>query len=256
LPKNTRQLRHDNDPPAPTATKSPERLDFEGAILIIDRLRPLPAGFTQQLDNFATREGLTEPPFNAAENVVTYAYRPTVMGATREFKLSEDGIDWFAGVTSGHIPYRNIRRIRMSYRPTGMQSHRFLSELWGEGAPKLRIASSSWKSMVEQERLDPSYSLFVRELHRRISDAAPSARYEQGHSPLIYWPSLAVFVAVALGLAALVTHALQASAYGGAAFIGAFFALYLWHSTNFLWRNRPRIYGRDALPKDVMPPSL
>ena len=35
----------------------------------------------------------------------------------REFKLSEDGIDWAVGAVSGHIPYRNIRRLRMSYRP-------------------------------------------------------------------------------------------------------------------------------------------
>jgi hypothetical protein len=196
---------------------------------------------------------LTEPPFDAAANVVTYAYRPTVMGAMRKFKLSEDGVDWTGGINSGHIPYRNIRRLRMSYRPTSMQSHRFLTELWGEGAPRLRIASSSWKSMVEQERLDRPYSVFVQELHHRISNAAPSVRFEQGYSPLIYWPSLAVFVAVALGLAALVPRALQAGAYGGAAFVGVFFALYLWHSTNFLRRNRPGVYRPNALPKDVMP---
>ena len=196
---------------------------------------------------------MSEPPFANAGNVVTYAYRPTVLGAMGEFKLSEDGIDWTAGVTSGHIPYRNIRRLRMSYRPTSMQSHRFLTELWGEGAPRLTIVSSSWKSMVEQERLDRSYSVFVRELHRRISNAAPLMRFEQGYSPLLYWPRLVVFVAIALGLAALVARALQADAYGGAAFICAFLALYLWHSTNFLRRNRPGVYGHDALPKDLMP---
>jgi hypothetical protein len=107
--------------------------------------------------------------------------------------------------------------------------------------------------MVEQERLDRAYSVFVRELHRRISNAAPLMRFEQGYSPLLYWPSLVAFVAIALGLAALVVRALQADAFGGAAFICAFLALYLWHSTNFLRRNRPGVYGHDALPKDLMP---
>src|SRR5262249_3845023 len=188
-------------------------------------------GFTQQ-SGIICSEGkdLTEPLSDAAGNVITYAYRPTVMGAVREFKLSEDGIDWSAGITSGHIPYRNVRRLRMSYRPTSIQSHRFLTELWGVGAPRLRIASSSWKSMVEQERLDRSYSVFVRELHRRISVAAPSVRFERGLNPLIYWPSIVVFAGVALALAGLVVRALQAGTYAGAAFIGTFFALYLWHS--------------------------
>ena len=95
------------------------------------------------------------------------------MSAMREFKLSEEGIDWSAGMASGHVPYRNICRLRMLYRPNSIQSHRFLTELWGQGAPRLKIASSSWKSMVEQERLDQSYSAFVREFivafrkHRR-----------------------------------------------------------------------------------------
>jgi len=175
------------------------------------------------------------------------------MGAMRDFKLSEDGIDWAVGAVSGHVPYRNIRRLRMSYRPNSMQTYRFLTELWGEGAPRLRIASSSWKSLVEQERLDRAYSAFVRELHRRVSKAAPSACFEKGHSPFLYWPSVVVFTAVALGLAALLARALQAQTYAGAAFIAAFFAFYLWHSMNFLRRNRPGRYEPDALPRDVMP---
>jgi hypothetical protein len=108
-------------------------------------------------------------------------------------------------------------------------------------------------SILNYGRLDRAYSVFVRELHRRISNAAPLIRFEQGYSPLLYWPSLVAFVAIALGLAALVVRALQADAYGGAAFICAFLALYLWHSTNFLRRNRPGVYGHDALPKDLMP---
>jgi len=196
---------------------------------------------------------VTESPLDTAGTVVTYAYRPSVMGAVREFKLSDDGIDWAAGVRSGHIPYGNIRILRMSYRPTSMQSQRFVTELWAEGAPKLKINSSSWKSMVEQERLDQSYSAFIRELHLRISNVTASARFKQGSRPLIYWPSLVVFVAVAL--AGLITRALQIGASGGAAFVGAFLALYLWQGGNFLRRNRPGEFCPGALPKEVMPPQ-
>ena len=177
-----------------------------------------------------------------------------MLGAPRHFTLSDDGIDWKSGAMSGHIPYRNIRRLRMSFRPVSMQSSRFITELWGEGTPRLKIVSISWKSMVEQERLDRSYSVFVRELHRRISKAASSARFERGTNPWAYWPGLAIFVAVALGLAGGAVQALQASAYTGAAFVGAFLALYLWQIENFLRRNRPGTYNPEALPKEVMPP--
>ena len=191
---------------------------------------------------------------DSAASAVTYSYRPTALGAPRHFTLSDDGIDWNSGAMSGHVPYRQIRRLRMSFRPVSMQSHRFITELWGEGAPRLKILSTSWKSMVEQERLDRSYSAFIQELHRRISKSAPSVRFERGTNPWIYWPGFALFVAVALGLAGGAMQALQAGAYVGAAFAGAFLALYLWQIENFLRRNRPGVYGPEALPKEVMPP--
>src|ERR1017187_3678628 len=103
---------------------------------------------------------------SAGEGAVAYAYRPSLLGAAWQFKLTGDGIDWATGRKGGHIPFRAVRRLRMSYRPASMQAHRFMTELWADGAPKLEILSSSWKSLVEQERLDGRYTAFVAELHR------------------------------------------------------------------------------------------
>jgi hypothetical protein len=182
-----------------------------------------------------------------------YAYRPSLLGAAWEFRLAGDGIDWAAGRKGGHIPFRAVRRLRMSYRPVSMQSHRFMTELWADGAPKLGILSSSWKSLVEQERLDGRYTAFVAELHRRIALAAAPARFERGSNPLLYWPGLIAYIGVSLGLALLVVRALQANAKGGAVFIGGFLALFLWQGGNFFRRNRPGRYSPEALPADLLP---
>jgi hypothetical protein len=184
---------------------------------------------------------------------VAYAYRPSLLGAAWQFRLTGDGIDWSTGRKAGHIPFRAVRRLRMSYRPASMQSHRFMTELWAEGGLKLKILSSSWKSMVEQERLDKPYAAFIAELHRRIAMAAPPARFEQGSHPLLYWPGLLAFAGVALGLALLVVRALQADSKGGAALIGGFLVLFLWQSGNFFRRNRPGLYRPEALPSELMP---
>ena len=200
---------------------------------------------TQAVDMSIDRTSAGEP--------VAYAYRPSLLGAAWEFKLAGDGIDWAAGRKAGHIPFRAVRRLRMSYRPASMQSHRFMTELWAEGAPKLKILSSSWKSLVEQERLDKPYAAFVAELHRRIALAAPPARFEQGSHPLLYWPGLLVFVGVALGFAALIARSLQAGAMSGAAFVGGFLVLFLWQGGNFFRRNRPGLYRPEALPAELMP---
>ncbi len=184
---------------------------------------------------------------------VTYAYRPSLLGTVWEFKLDGEGVGWAAGRKGGHIPFRSVRRMRLSYRPASMQSHRFLTELWADGAPKLKIMSSSWKSMVEQERLDKPYAAFVAELHRRIAMAAVPARFERGSHPMLYWPGVIVFAGVALVAAALVVRALHADAKGGAAFVAAFLALFLWQGGNFFRRNRPGRYRPEAVPAELMP---
>ncbi len=189
----------------------------------------------------------------AGESVIAYAYRPSLLGAPWEFRLTGNGIDWAAGSRSGHIAFRDIRRVRLSYKPASMQSHRFKTEVWAAGAPKLEILSSSWKSLVEQERLDRPYATFILELHRRIALAAPPARFEQGGTPVTYWPGLVVFVGVSLGLAALVARAMQASAWGGAAFVATFLVLFLWQGGNFFRRNCPGIYRPEAPPAELLP---
>jgi hypothetical protein len=192
-------------------------------------------------------------PADLKPDSAAYTYRPSVFGAPWEFKLTDDGIAWVAGSKFGRVPFRNIRRLRMSYRPANMQSHRFMTELWADGAPNLRIMSNSWKSMVEQERLDKPYSAFVCELHLRIVRAGTTTLFERGSHRLVFWPGLIVFAGVVLGLFLLVVRALQADAMGGAAFIAVFCLLFIWRGGNFFRRNWPGLYRPDALPPELMP---
>jgi hypothetical protein len=182
-----------------------------------------------------------------------YTYRPSLLGAPWTFRLLPGGISFEAGRKSGLVPYRDIHRLRLSFRPISMQTHRYLMEIWAAGAPKLEVVSSSWKSMVEQERLDQAYAAFVTELHRRIVDAGGAVRFEQGGNPLTYWPGLAIFAAVSFGFLVLILRALQSDAVAGAVFVAAFLGLFLWHAGNYFRRNRPGVYSPDALPELLVP---
>jgi hypothetical protein len=193
-----------------------------------------------------------EPPLGG-EATFEYTYRPSLLGAPWVFALKGDTLEWRAGRKSGSAALRAIRRMRLSFRPVTMQSRRFLTEIWAEGAPKLEICSSSWKSMVEQERLDRGYVTFVTELHRSLAQAGTHVRYEQGSDPFLYWPGLAVFAAVALALAFLCVRGLQAQAWGGTAFVVAFLLVFLWQAGNYFRRNRPGHYRPEHLPAELMP---
>jgi hypothetical protein len=190
---------------------------------------------------------------SVAGDGAAYSYRASLAGAPRLFKLTAEGIEWIAGPKSGLVPYRAIRRLRMSYRPANMQSHRFVTEIWADGASKLQIVSSSWKSLFEQERLDGSYSAFVTDLHRRIVEAGAPVRFEQGSGAIKYWSGVAAAAVLTIGLGVLIVRALQADATGGAVFIAVFMALFLWQGGDFLRRNQPGVYRPNALPPALMP---
>jgi len=191
----------------------------------------------------------------AANEDLTYSYRPSLLGAPWTFALTGHGMDWSAGSRSGRLRYRDVRRLRLSFKPASMQTRRFLTEIWAEGTPKLQIVSSSWKSMVEQEAQDGPYGAFVTELHARVVRAASPApvQYDQGASPFVYWPELALYVVVAFGLTGVFVRALEAHSLGAAVFIGAFVAIFLWHGGRYFLRNRPGTYRPDALPRGLVP---
>ncbi len=185
----------------------------------------------------------------------TYSFRPSLVGAPWEFRLTAGGLEWAAGRRSGRVRYRDVRRVRLSFKPAGLQTQRFLTEIWAEGMPRLQIASTSWKSMVEQERLDDAYAAFIGELHARIAAAAPAGavRYERGTNPFAYWPGLALYVVVVLGLIAVVVRAFELHTLAPAAVIAAFAALFLWQGGNFFVRNWPGHYAPDAPPAWLVP---
>ncbi len=182
-----------------------------------------------------------------------YEYKPALMSAAHQFRLTDDALAWQVGRRSGRLPYDQIRRVRLSFRPVTMQSYRFQAELWPASGAKVRIASTSWRSMVEQERLDGAYVAFLKELHRRIAQVGARASFETGSPPLIHWAGLTVFVIVALGLAALTVRGLQSGALAGAAFVAVFLAAFLWQAGNFFRRNRPGVYAPDRIPDTVLP---
>jgi hypothetical protein len=189
----------------------------------------------------------------SATDDFVYAYRASLMGAPFEYRLTPTALAWQKGRFTGQTPYGQVRRLRLSFRPVTMQSQRFLAEMWPVGGPKLVIASTSVRGLVEQERQDTAYRAFIVELHRRMAAAGAQTVFERGTLPVLYWPGLVVFFAAALGLAGLAVYAAASSTWSAVAIVAAFLILLLWHMGPFFRRNRPGTYRPDALPEEVLP---
>jgi hypothetical protein len=187
------------------------------------------------------------------DGVLTYAFKASSFGAPWEFELRPEGLKWSVGRRTGLLGYDKIRRVRLSYSPVAMQSYRFQTEIWSDAMPKIRIASTTWRGIVEQTRQDEAYTAFVLELHRRLAAAGIRAQFSTGIPSIKYWAGLVVFVVIALGLAALSAQALRLNEWAGAGLMGGFFALFVWNLGNFFRRNRPGAYLPDAVPANVLP---
>jgi hypothetical protein len=196
---------------------------------------------------------MSQNPPSGSDGDLVYVYKPSLMAAAWELCLRPDALEWQVGRQSGRILYSCIHRVRLSFRPVTMQTRRFLTEVWWQGGGRLSIASTSWRSLVEQETQDRAYGIFIRELNRRIAAAGAAAAFETGAPAMLYWPGLALFAGVALALAVLTVRALEIGAYAGAGLVGGFFVLFAWQSGTYFKRNRPGRYRPDAVPKNLVP---
>ena len=182
-----------------------------------------------------------------------YSYKASLLGSPMEFELTPHALKWNAGRMKGEVPYNRIRRVRLSFRPVTMQHYRFVSEIWSDTSPKLTVASTSWKGIVDQERLDPAYTDFILALHCRIAESGSRPRLDKGASPFLYWPGVVVFVTLGAGMVALLVKALAEPSLAAAALVAGFFALYVWQLGGFFLRNRPGQYEVDAVPTIALP---
>lgn len=185
----------------------------------------------------------------------SYVFKPSLFGAPSQFLLRQDGLQWQIGNYRGFVPYRSVRRVRLSYRPATMQSQRFLTEIWADRTPKLQIASASWRNFMDQERLDSGYTGFITELHRRLAAANPAVQFSTGMPLISYWIGVMVFGAALVALVLLTFRALQIGEWAGAAIVGVLCAVFAFQLGNYFLRNRPGRYRPEAVPPGVLPRS-
>lgn len=189
----------------------------------------------------------------AGTDAHVYGYKPSLVRAALEFRLTPTELEYTTGSQSGRVALRDVRRIRLSYRPTSVQSNRYLTEIWSTSGGKLQIASTSRRTMMDATRHDEAYAAFVRDLAARVAAANPAVELVAGTAPLVYWPGVAVFVVLALAIAVLAVRALQVEQWAGAAVVGGFWLVFLWQIGKFFRRNRPRHLAGGDIPADVLP---
>jgi hypothetical protein len=183
----------------------------------------------------------------------TYAFKASLIGSLCQFTLKPDALEWQVGRRSGRIRYDTIHAVRLSYRPVTMQSHRFITEVWSPGNPKIQIVSVSWRSIMEQQRLDAAYVPFVVELHRRLAAANAPTQFSTGLPFATYWVGVVVFAAVLVATGGLLVRATRFDQWAPMVVVAIFFLVFAYQLGTYFYRNRPGRYRPEAIPADVLP---
>jgi hypothetical protein len=188
-----------------------------------------------------------------SEDVPFFAYKPKLAGAPWMFWLRRDGLEWTSGRYHGLIPYNRIRRVRLMFRPVTLQSYRFIAEIWANEAPKLQIASSTWRSLVMQDRLDQPYVAFITELHRRLAAAGGAVRFDRGMPYIAFVVGFVAFIGALVAFAVLSYQAALLAEWKAIAVIAVLLTVFVWQVGSYFTRNWPGTYRPDAIPPQLLP---
>jgi hypothetical protein len=184
---------------------------------------------------------------------VSYVYKASLIGSAHRFELTDDGLSWHVGGKSGVWPYADIATVRLTYRPVSMQSRRFRCDIEHANRQRVSVVSTTWQTVTLMTPQDNDYRAFIVALHRRLAQAGDNPTLVGGLKPAIYAAGVAILALVAIAVTGLLARAVATGALGGALFLIGFAALFGWQIGGFIRRNKPRRYGFDSVPAELLP---
>src|SRR5262245_26359216 len=190
---------------------------------------------------------------NATTSNPSYAYKASLIGSAHQFELTDRGLSWKISGRSGVWAYRDIASIRLSYRPSSMQAHRFRADIWNKNGGRIRVISTNWQTVSLMTPQDNGYRAFIEALHARMHAAGSTATLTGGLPRFVYAAALAFVAVLAVAMIGLFIRALMTGEHAGALFLVGFALLFNWQIGGFIRRNRPVTYTFDQLPEALLP---
>ncbi|WP_284420986.1 MULTISPECIES: hypothetical protein [unclassified Bradyrhizobium] len=196
---------------------------------------------------------MSEHTTTAADDVIRYAYKASLIGAAQQFELTGQGLAWrFAGRT-GLWPYAEIAAIRLSYRPVSMQARRFRADIVDRAGRRLSVISVSWQTATLMAPQSEAYRAFIVGLHARLAACGSTAQLTAGLGRFTYGAALATIAILAVAMAGLLLRALVIGEWSAALFLVGFAAMFAWYVGGFISRNQPRSYSFADIPAVLLP---
>lgn len=184
----------------------------------------------------------------------TYRSRASVLEDEATWTLAPDALERVAaGAPALRLPYRDIAELRLVYDPTRFDTNRYRCDLTTVGGRRATLRSTHYVSLGDFEDRAASYSPFVRELVRRVGEAAPRCRFRAGKRAWVFWAEHIFLLTMLLLLAGVLMAIGNFPLPTIAAIKLAIIATYIPIAIKYARRNWPRAFSPDDVPRDLLP---
>jgi hypothetical protein len=184
---------------------------------------------------------------------LAYQHRARPYSPEARFELKPGHVAITQGARKGDFPYRDIVMVRLMYKPRNTTNEGYQAKLYRRDKKTASLTNLSWKSLVDLERLDADYSSFVRELIGRVAAANPGVVLRAGMPTWLHRVTALFGILSVLALFVVAGQALIQGSWPVALLTGALGAYFIWWSSRYLGRNRPRGFSPEAIPTEVVP---
>jgi hypothetical protein len=184
---------------------------------------------------------------------ILYSHRPKPFAAELELELTAFELIATRGRSVQRFPLTAIEKITLTFSPRNTAHHAFACSVRATDGKSVKFDSLSWKSLIETEKQNESYTRFIATLCERVEAGSPKAVLHAGVSPLKHTGMLLIGFAMLAGLAG---SALYAFSSGSAVVAGVallMLAYLAWWMRDYLTRNRPTRFAAAQIPASVLP---
>ncbi|MET0746267.1 MAG: hypothetical protein ABWY78_23055 [Microvirga sp.] len=184
-----------------------------------------------------------------------YAQNPKPIGSPVSFVLEGDRLSVETGRKTFDLRLSAVEEVRMTYEPGRMSRRVYRTRLRMKDGRTVTFTSLNWKSLMEAQELGPAYRAFAGSLFRAVAEASPGARFVAGQPRWRWGLTAGIAVGCLLAMAVLVWRALQGGATSLALMAVLLAAIGIWQLEPMVRLNRPRPFGPDRPPPELMPSS-
>jgi len=181
--------------------------------------------------------------------MIEYTFKPSPFTKERIFTLEGEHLTIFSkGKAEQRIPYSDIHAIHLSHNPSKHDWKVYSCRITSRHGHKYIFCNKSYPGILPKDK-SHEYVMFIRELHRRLSEKKQNVEYTGGLKSKSDYIGVIIGFTFFLGIAIIV---LIYGRYG--VFVGLTIAIIwlIWLTMTFI-KNRPVKYNPSDIPSRLLP---